>query len=71
MVSYRSGDVVGARSIFGRYLAGVRLIYELTLIAARSLLNPRGAAANRYQTTIDAPSRCVSDSAANELLTPE
>ena len=34
MVSYRSGDVVGARSIFGRYFAGVRLIYELTLIAA-------------------------------------
>jgi hypothetical protein len=34
MVWYRSGDVVGARSILGRYLAGVLSIYELALIAA-------------------------------------
>jgi hypothetical protein len=34
MVSYRSGGVVGARSILGRYLAGVLSIYELALIAA-------------------------------------
>jgi hypothetical protein len=34
MVSYRCGGVVGARSILGRYLAGVLSIYELALIAA-------------------------------------
>jgi hypothetical protein len=33
MVSYRSGDLVGAREIVGRYLAGARS-YELVLIAA-------------------------------------
>jgi hypothetical protein len=34
MISYRSGDVVGARSILGCYLAGVLSIRELALIAA-------------------------------------
>jgi hypothetical protein len=34
MVSYKSGDVVGARSILGGYLAGVLSIYKLALIAA-------------------------------------
>jgi hypothetical protein len=52
MVSYRSGDVVGARSILGRYLAGVLSIYEL--------------AENRYQTTIDALSHWLSDIAVNQ-----
>ena len=34
MVSYRSGDVVDAQSIFGRYLAGVLSNYGAALIAA-------------------------------------
>ena len=48
MVLYRSGDVVGARSILGRYLAGVLSIYELALIAA-----PLTARCARWQRQTD------------------
>jgi hypothetical protein len=47
MVSYRSGDVVGARSTLGRYLAGALSIYELALIAAPLTAGcSRGASGN-------------------------